>query len=138
MNSLNSIMVEGNLVRDPELRFTSKGTPIAAFSIASNRWYGYEGELRKETSFFDVEAWARTAERVAENCLKGRGVRIVGRLKQDRWVTTEGESRSKVKVVAEHVEIKPIFNRGDKEEKAEDEKSEDKKLAEELASMPEL
>lgn len=118
MNSLNSIMIEGNLTRDPELRTTPKGTPVCRFAVASNRFYRYEDELQKEVSFFDVETWARSAERCGEELAKGRGVRVVGRLKQDRWTDTEGKNHSRIKIVAEHVEFKPQFTRP-AEEKAE-------------------
>lgn len=111
MNSLNSIMIEGNLTRDPELRETPKGTPVCSFAVASNRFYRYEDELQKEVSFFDVEAWARNAERCGSELTKGRGVRVIGRLKQDRWTDGEGKNHSRVKIVAEHVEFKPQFNK---------------------------
>ena len=113
MNSLNSILVEGNLTRDPELKATPKGTPVCSFSVASNRFYKQDQEYQKEVSFFDVETWAKLAESCAEYLEKGRGVRVVGRLKQDRWQDQEGNPRSKVKIVAEHVEFKPVFTKSD-------------------------
>ena len=58
-------------------------------------------------SYFDVTTWARLAEVCGEYLKKGRGVRVVGRLKQDRWTSPEGQGRSKVSIVAEHVEFKP-------------------------------
>ena len=63
MNSLNSILVEGNLTRDPVLSTTPKGTAVCNFSVASNRFYRSDEELQKEVSFFDVEVWSRLAER---------------------------------------------------------------------------
>jgi len=112
MNSLNSILVEGNLTKDPVLAQTPKGTDVCNFSVASNRFYRQDEELQKEVSFFDVEVWAKNAQRCAEFLTKGRGVRVVGRLKQDRWSDSEGKNRSRVKIVGEHVEFKPNFNRG--------------------------
>jgi len=106
MNSLNSILVEGNLTRDPVLATTPKGTAVCNFSVASNRFYRVENELQKEVSYFDVEVWSRLAERCGEELTKGRGVRVVGRLKQDRWQNKEGEPRSRVKIVGEHVEFR--------------------------------
>jgi single-strand DNA-binding protein len=119
MNSLNSILVEGNLTRDPELKSTPKGTPVCSFSVASNRFYKQDEEYQKEVSFFDVETWAKLAESCAEYLEKGRGVRVVGRLKQDRWQDQEGNPRSKVKIVAEHVEFKPVFVKKDDAESEE-------------------
>lgn len=109
MNSLNSILVEGNLTKDPQLALTPKGTPVCNFSVASNRYYKQEDELQQETSFFDVESWSKLAETCGEYLKKGRGVRVVGRLKQDRWQDQDGNPRSRVKIVAEHVEFKPEF-----------------------------
>lgn len=109
MNALNSILVEGNVVRDPVLKETPRGTPVCSFSIASNRSYKQEDEYEQETSFFEVESWSKLAEQCGKYCAKGRGVRVVGRLKQDRWTGTDGKNYTKIKIVAEHVEFKPQF-----------------------------
>lgn len=120
MNSLNSILVEGNLTRDPVLASTPKGTAVCNFSVATNRFYRADDELQKEVSYFDVEVWSRLAERCGEELSKGRGVRVVGRLKQDRWQSKEGEPRSRVKIVAEHVEFRrPPRDQDDAEDSAE-------------------
>ena len=111
MNSLNSILVEGNLVRDPSLSQTPKGTQVCTFSVASNRYYKVDNESQKEVSFFDVEVWSKLALACSENLKKGRGVRVVGRLKQDRWADAEGKNHSRIKIVGEHVEFKPEFSR---------------------------
>lgn len=109
MNSLNSILIEGNVVRDPTLKETPRGSIVCNFSIASNRFYKQDDQFEQETSFFEVESWAKLAEACEKNCGKGRGVRVVGRLKQDRWTGTDGKNYSKIKVIAEHVEFKPQF-----------------------------
>ena len=111
MNNLNSILIEGNLVRDPLYRATAKGTPLCTFSLASNRFYKQDSQLEKEVSFFDVETWAKLAENCYNLGHKGRGVRVVGRLKQDRWTDSEGKPHSKVTIVAEHVEFRPEFKK---------------------------
>lgn len=113
MNNLNSILIEGNLTRDPEYRETAKGTALCTFSIASNRFFKQGDEMGKEVSFFDVETWAKLAESCRNMGSKGRGVRVVGRLKQDRWNGNDGKARSKVSIVAEHVEFRPEFKRED-------------------------
>ena len=107
MNNLNSILLEGNLVRDPEIGYTPKGAPVCNFTVACNRYYKQGEELEEEVSYFDVTVWNRLAEVCKEYLAKGRGVRVVGRLKQDRWEDPEGKTRSKVHIVAEHVEFKP-------------------------------
>jgi len=109
LNNLNSIIVEGNLVRDPILKTTPNGHQVCSFSVASNRFYRQNDETEKEVSFFDVETWSRLAQTCSETLKKGRGVRVVGRLKQDRWEDASGKTQAKIKIVAEHVEFKPVF-----------------------------
>ena len=111
MNNLNSILIEGNLVRDPLYRTTPKGTPVCTFSLASNRFFKQDTGLEKEVGFFDVETWAKLADTCQHMGHKGRGVRVVGRLKQERWNDAEGKPRSRVTIVAEHVEFRPDFKR---------------------------
>jgi single-strand DNA-binding protein len=111
MNNLNSILIEGNLVRDPLFRTTSKGTSLCTFTLASNRFFKQDSGLEKEVSFFDVESWAKLAENCKNLGHKGRGVRVVGRLKQERWNGADGKAHSKVAIVAEHVEFRPDFKK---------------------------
>jgi len=118
MNNLNSILIEGNLVKDPQSRTTTKGTSNCTFTIATNRFYKQDEGFEKEVSFFDVETWSRLAEACSNKGKKGRGVRVVGRLKQDRWNGTDGKAKSKVVIVAEHVEFRPEVKK-DKEEQQE-------------------
>jgi single-strand DNA-binding protein len=110
MNNLNSILIEGNLVWDPSYKETEKGT-FCGMTLASNRYYKQDSGLGKEVSFFDVEAWAKLAENCYHLGHKGRGVRVVGRLKQDRWNGADGKTHSRVSIVAEHVEFRPEFSR---------------------------
>jgi single-strand DNA-binding protein len=107
MNNLNSILIEGNLVRDPLYRTTPKGTHVCTFTLASNRYFKQDSGFEKEVGFFDVETWSRLADTCYNQGRKGRGVRVVGRLKQDRWNGTDGKPRTKVSIVAEHVEFRP-------------------------------
>ena len=113
MNNLNSILIEGNMVRDPLLRTTPKGTIVCNFSIASNRFYRQDANLEKEVGFFDVEAWGKLGTACASRGRKGRGGRVVGRLKQDRWVGSDGKNHTRVAIVAEHVEYRPDFKKPD-------------------------
>ena len=112
MNNLNSILIEGNLIREPEMRTTPKGTPVCTFQLASNRYYRQDSAMEKEVSFFNVESWAKLAERVGNQGKKGRGVRVVGRLKQERWEDRDGKPQAKIVIVAEHVEFRPEFSKG--------------------------
>jgi single-strand DNA-binding protein len=84
MNNLNSIILEGNLVRDAQLTEPAPGFKKCAFSIAVNRFFkNRKNEDVNEASFFEVEAYGKMAEYCGEKAKKGRGVRVVGRLKQD-------------------------------------------------------
>lgn len=110
MNNLNSIIVEGNVVRAPEIRKTPNGVKICKVSIAVNRSYkNANGEFANEVSYFDVETYRSLAEKCEKNCEKGRGLRVVGRLKQNRWKTTDGKAMTHIDIIAEHVEFKPRF-----------------------------
>ena len=111
MNNLNSILIEGNMVRDPLFRSTPKGTPVCNFTIASNRFYRMDSNFEKETGFFDVEVWGKLASVCSTQGRKGRGVRVVGRLKQERWTGTDGKNHTRVTIVAEHVEYRPDFKK---------------------------
>jgi single-strand DNA-binding protein len=140
MNNLNSILIEGNLVRDPLYRTTAKGTPYCTFTVASNRYYKQDAQMEKEVGFFDVETYSKTAEHSNNLGKKGRGVRVVGRLKQDRWTSADGQYHSRVSIVAEHVEFRPEFRKdtapsaGDSMADGEDETEEENVNVEELAA----
>ena len=108
-----------------ELAYTTKGTAVCKFSVACNRFFKPEEEMQKEVSYFDVSTWARLAEVCGEYLKKGRGVRVVGRLRQDRWTDPEGKLRSRIEIVAEHVEFKPNFKKQDGDGKDGEEKSDD-------------
>jgi len=113
MNNLNSVLIEGNMVRDPMFRSTSKGTSVCNFTIASNRYYKQDANFEKEVGFFDVETWGKLADICSNQGRKGRGVRVVGRLKQDRWTGNDGKNHARIAIVAEHVEYRPEFKKAD-------------------------
>ena len=107
MASLNKVMLIGNLTRDPEVRYTPKGSAVADLSIAVNRSYQTEnGERMEEVTYVDVVAWARLAELVGQYLHKGRAVFIEGRLQMDTWEDKQtGQKRSKLRVVAENLQF---------------------------------
>jgi len=108
LSNLNSIIIEGNLTRDPILKTTPNGHSVCEFTVGTNRFYKNGDVTEKEVSFISIECWSKLAETCANHLVKGRGVRIVGRIKQDRWTDAEGKMQARVKVVAEHVEFKPV------------------------------
>lgn len=112
MNNLNSILIEGNLTKDPEYKLTPKGTPLCKFIIATNRFYkkNESEDWENEVSYFEIVTWAKLAEICNKHLKKGRGVRIIGRLKQNRWKDDEGNGYSKVCIIADNIEFKLVFN----------------------------
>ena len=107
MPNLNKVMLMGNLTRDPEIKYTPKGTAVADIALAVNRVYSSDqGEKREETTFVDVELWGRQAEIAGEYLKKGRPVYIEGRLKLDTWDDKQtGQKRSKMRVVGETLQL---------------------------------
>jgi single-strand DNA-binding protein len=105
MNNLNSVLLEGRLTAEPEISQTPKGTSVCRFSIAVNRYYDTTDGPAKEVSFFDCESWGKLADTFYPQARKGLAVRIVGRLKQDRWVGLDERPKYKIKVIAEHIEF---------------------------------
>jgi single-strand DNA-binding protein len=100
----NSVTLVGNLVEDPELRFTASGVAMARIRIAVNRRYRDRNEeWQEETSFFGGTCWRDVAENVSESLSKGDRVFITGRLEQRSWETNEGEKRSVVEVRIDEV-----------------------------------
>lgn len=119
MNQMNQIILEGNVVRDCQVKETPRGTRICILPIATNRYYkDAKGDLQKEVAFFDVEAWGENfSSNVAKRGKKGTGLRVVGRIKQNRWKSQEGKSLSKVSIIAEHIEFKQkTLDKKDEEE----------------------
>ena len=107
MNNLNSILLEGNLAREPELRYTPAGTPECTLVVASSRTWKDAGGRQEEVSFIETTTTGKLAMVCAEHLKKGRGIRVVGRIKQERWEDDAGNARSKVVITAEHVEFQP-------------------------------
>ena len=107
MASFNKVILLGNLTRDPEVRYTPKGTAVTELGMAVNRVYTAEnGEKREDTTFVDVTLWGRTAEIAGEYLKKGRPVFIEGRLQLDTWDDKQsGQKRSKLKVVGEGLQL---------------------------------
>lgn len=107
MANLNRVLLIGNLTRDPEVRYTPKGTAVTEIGLAVNRVYsGEDGEKKEETTFVDVTLWARQAEIAGQYLKKGRPVFIEGRLQLDSWDDKQtGQKRSRLRVVAENLQL---------------------------------
>lgn len=107
MAIFNKVILVGNLTRDPELRYTPKGTAIAKIGLAVNRvWTNEAGEKKEEVTFVDVDVFGRTAENVGQYLKKGRPVMIEGRLKLDQWDDKQtGAKKSKLGVIGENIQF---------------------------------
>lgn len=108
MASVNKVMLLGNVTRDPEVRYTPKGTAVTEVGLAVNRIVPGEpgSERREETTFIDVTLWGRTAEIAGEYLKKGRPVFFEGRLQLDTWDDKQsGQKRSKLKVIGESMQL---------------------------------
>jgi len=103
MANFNKVIIAGNLTRDPELRYTPKGTAVARITLAVNRTYSTEsGEKKEEVTFVDVDVWGRQAEVIGQYMKKGRPLLVEGRLKLDSWEDKNTKQKqSKLKVVLE-------------------------------------
>lgn len=107
MASLNKVMLIGNLTRDPEVRYTPKGSAVCDMAIAVNRRYLTEsGERQEEVTYLDIVLWGKQAELAGQFLAKGRSVFIEGRLQMDTWEDkATGQKRSKIKIVAENMQF---------------------------------
>jgi single-strand DNA-binding protein len=105
MANFNKVLLIGNLTRDPEVRYTPKGTAVGDLAIAINDSYkAQDGTIKETVTYVDIEVWGRQAETCKQYLTKGRPVFIEGRLKLDQW-EQEGQKKSRMKVVAERVQF---------------------------------
>jgi single-strand DNA-binding protein len=135
MPALNRVFLIGNLTRDPELRYTPKGTPVAEIGVAVNRtWTDESGEKREEVVFIDAVLWGRLSEVAQRFLTKGSPVFVEGRLQLDTWDDKQtGQKRSRLRVVAENLQL--LGSRDSSPERARERQREDnRRLA--VASAP--
>lgn len=107
MASVNKVILIGNLTRDPELRYTPKGSAVCEVGLAVNRKYKLEsGESREEVTYLDVTFWGKQGETISKWMKKGRPLYIEGRLQMDTWEDkTSGQKRSKIRIIAEEFQF---------------------------------
>lgn len=104
--SFNKVILQGNLTRAPELKYTSgKGTPVAKTGIAINRITNINGERREEVCFVDLTFWGRTAEIANQYLQKGSKVLVEGHLVLEQWQDANGQNRSKHSVTVETMQM---------------------------------
>src|SRR5258707_713792 len=115
MANFNKVILVGNITRDPELRYTSKGMAIAKIGMAINRtWKNEAGESKEEVTFVDVDAFGRQAETIAQYLKKGSPLMVEGRLRLDQWDDKQtGQKRSRLGVTLEGFQFLGGGNRGE-------------------------
>jgi single-strand DNA-binding protein len=104
--SLNKVFLMGNLTRDPEVKYTPKGTAVGDLAIAINDSYkAQDGTIKETVTYVDIEVWGRTAENCKQYLTKGRPIFVEGQLKLDQWESPQGEKKSKMRVRADRVQF---------------------------------
>lgn len=100
---MNTVQILGNLTRDPELRYTSSGKPVATFNVAAtNTYIDSNNETKEQTAFINCVAWGKTGEAVG-NCKKGERLLVNGRIQTRSYDTQDGQKRYVTEVVADFV-----------------------------------
>jgi len=101
--NINDVKIVGYLVKEPEVRYTPKGTPVANVSLGVNETYSVDDEKRKVTTFVDVQLWGASAENLAKLARKGQEIFVEGALRQDVWDEKDtGKNRSKLFLKADN------------------------------------
>lgn len=104
-SNLNVVFITGNLTRDPELKQTASGTSVAELGVAVNTNVKKDGAWDSKVNFFQVTVWGKQADTVNEHLAKGSKVAITGRLEWQQWENKEGQSNSRVIIVAQQIEF---------------------------------
>jgi single-strand DNA-binding protein len=112
MASFNRVILLGNLTRDPEVRYTPSGTPVATLGLAVNNRVKQGDEWRDEPCFIDVVVFGKQAENCGEYLSKGRAILVEGRLRYRTWESQDGQKRNKHEVVGDRVQFMPKVGRG--------------------------
>jgi single-strand DNA-binding protein len=107
MARFNKVILIGHLTRNPELRYTPNGTPVASFGLGVNRTWKQGDERKEDVCFVEIVVFGKQAEHCAQYLTKGNGVIVDGRLQQRRWETEDGHKRSKHEIMAQTVTFLP-------------------------------
>jgi len=111
--SLNKILLIGNLGSDPEIRSMPSGKKATQFSLATNRRYKVEGEIRVDTEWFRIVAYGRLAEICGDFLKKGKSVFIEGRMHTRNWIDTAGQKHYRTEVICENMRMFGAKTNGD-------------------------
>ena len=105
MSKINLVVLGGNLVRDPELRYTPNGTAICEFTIANNETWMAGEEKKEKVNFVNCLCWGKRGEVISKFFTKGKAIQVRGRLDFQSWETAEGDKRSTIKIKVEDFEF---------------------------------
>jgi single-strand DNA-binding protein len=106
MPDINSVIIVGNLIKDPAFRQTTTGVPVANFTIASNRKFkDNSGAIKEDVCFIGIVAWYKLAESCYENLRKGSAILVEGELQSRQWKTEDGFSRNTVEIKARRIQF---------------------------------
>jgi single-strand DNA-binding protein len=103
LEDLNTVIIEGRLTKEPELKYTSSGASVCNLSIANNERWSQDGEKKEATHYLDLSVWGKVGENCNTYLVKGQKIRVTGTLRQQRWETPEGEKRSKLVVSSQRI-----------------------------------
>lgn len=117
MKDLNIMLVEGNLVRDPELKETETGLPYCRFSIANHNSYKKNGEWVNDVNFMNVITWSKVAETCGRFLKKGDRIRVRGRVDQSKYTNKEGKNVTSYELSAQNVDFLPRSGKDEKDER---------------------
>ena len=139
MNNLNTVLMEGTLTRDPQREDTTAEFSMCKLVMANNRYfYGKERKWVKDSSYFYVYVYGPVAEACLRYLKKGRGIRVVGRLKQHSWKGNDGYWRERIYLIAEHIEFQPEKKTDDQPEVEQERKNGPQDTKADMPSMEEL
>jgi len=120
--SVNKVLISGRLTRDAEVRYTPAGSPVSTLPVAINRRYkSQDGEWRSETTYVNVVAWDKLAERAGQQAKKGAAVMVEGRLQSRSYEASDGGRRSVLEVRAERLQFLDRQARESEDDQAADE-----------------
>ena len=138
MNNLNTVLIEGTLTRDPQREDTTAEFSMCKLAMANNRYFWKETKWTKDSSYFYVHVYGPVAEACLKYLKKGRGIRVVGRLKQHSWKGNDGFWRERIYIIAEHIEFQPERKTDDTPEVEQEKKNGPQDTKADLSSMEEL
>lgn len=109
---LNEVKILGNMTSDPELRFTGNGTPVASFSVATNRRFKQGEEWKDQSEFHNVVVWSNLAQQLAQRAKKGTRIMVLGRLQTRSWDGQDGQKKYRTEIVADDVFLIDRYEKG--------------------------